>query len=616
MHPQRARLVDSFRRTLVLLVVLGLAVAQGAVLVPTASATAATASQPAVQRDGGNLNYVRDLDSPAVVRILNVVFAQVVCRGCGANGSDYTFPNANNPTYTGGDYVLASSGSGAFISSDGYVLTADHVVDQDCSDNVNLPDLTNEWENDVQQNFSSYGFASQSDATNFLQSALNNNLVSASCQPGGFSKVFPSSAYQGTLNSPGSLVSWNVTQVVQSSPFGQQDTAIIKVEPPHDMPYLTLATPDQIQTGEQITAIAYPGDADTTSAAELFNPSNYDVNTLTNLITPSIDTGQITAEQHDANGTLEYETSGIAYHGSSGGPAVDDNGNIVGFFDFTPDTTSNRVAVMIASSVAAHYAQQAGVGTPKPGSVEPAWTQAMKDFYATGPCHFGTALNDLQQIKNLHPEFAGVQSFYLTATQKQTPQACAASKQTASGPSGAVVALIILLVLLILGGVGAFFVMQQRRTRAPAPAMVSAGSASMAGEHHVIPDAPPSQATAYGQLSAPPGQPMEGYSRFGGPSTEPTMPSAMHVEMHAESPAEMPAEIASGIFTTAPQGGEVGSADHVPTEASTPRMAAYSGPVVQQPHHRMCVNGHVVDDPHAHFCPECGAAVQTPANSI
>ena len=38
----------------------------------------------------------------------------------------------------GSSYALAFSGSGAFISSDGYVLTADHVVDYTNNDQITL----------------------------------------------------------------------------------------------------------------------------------------------------------------------------------------------------------------------------------------------------------------------------------------------------------------------------------------------------------------------------------------------------------------------------------------------------------------------------------------------
>lgn len=595
MRSCRLPLVRSLRRSLTLLLVCGVAVAQAVFFTPMATATAAQPSGSALagtQADGvGSVAYVRDLDSPAVVRIVNVVFAQVIFTA--SDGTQYVFPYSNSSAAVqlqGNTYAYGEgfSGSGAFISSDGYILTADHVVDQNCNSDVNQPSVVQNWEDDLQQNWQVYGFNSANDATTFGQDALNNKQVSIQCQSGGYTKVFPSLAYQGQLNSSGALVGWNVTQVVQSSPFDQQDVAIIKVQPPHDMPYLTLATADQVQTGETITAIAYPGDADQpyTSFVHLLNPANDDVNDIMNLITPSIDTGQITTQQHDSNGTLDYETSGIAYHGSSGGPAIDSQGRIVGFFDYTTDSQNNRITVLIASSVAATYAGQAGVGTPRPGTVEPAWTKSINDFYASGPCHFGNAASDLQQLKNLHPEFAGVQSFYLTAEQKQTPQACAASKQT--GPSGGVIALIAILLLAILGG-GGYFLLRRRTPRELVPAAVGVGplgSMTMSQDAH--------QLSSGGPASGP----ITGSPTTGGPTSGPITGSATPTYVMADStptptPTATPTQTPTQTPTVMPTPTPAPRMDYpsIPETATTIAMSDY--PSAPHPPATPAGDGHV-----------------------
>lgn len=531
------------------------------------------------------LNYVRDLDSPAVVRIVSEVDAQVICRGCSSDGSDYVFPS--NPTV----YQSISSGSGAFISSDGFILTADHVVDPVCTDDVNKGSFQQLWENDLQTNFAQYGFASASSAQTIAQNQLNAGTVSLSCQNTPYSDVFNSSAYAGPLQSTGALVSYKVAQIVQSSPPGQQDVAIIKVDVPHDMPYLTLAKASDVQTGQSVTAIAYPGDADQSDFSVLLNPSqsNTDVNTLNSLLSPSIDTGQITAQQTLSNGTLTYETSGIAYHGSSGGPAVDDKGRIVGFFDYTTDTASNRVAVMIASAVAQKYAQESGVNTPKPGAVMPLWSKIVSDYYGSGPCHYGTAYNELKQMKDQHPEFAGVQAFYLKAEQLQTPAACAAAtaaltKKSGSSAAGGALVLVVLL-LLIGGGIGGvvFFVRKRSARRAAQPVPVAVGAPYNAAMGMTLP--PAEQIVGqYPQLPSAGYNPPTPYpGTVATPAYPPTYPSI--------PPTSLP-----------PTGVPLGAESMPPMpEQSLPQAAAAPAP------QRLCRNGHPVTDPVAQYCPICGA---------
>lgn len=543
---------------------------------------------------GDSLNYVRDLDSPAVVRIVSEIDAQVMCKGCASDGSDYVFPSKSTV------YQDITAGSGAFISSDGFILTADHVVDPVCTDDSNSGNFEQLWENDLQTNFSQYGFDSASSAQSFAQDQLTNGTVSLSCQNTPYSEVFNSQAYSGPLQSPGALVSYKVAQIVQSSPVSQQDVAIIKVDVPHDMPYLTFASANDIQTGQGVTAIAYPGDADQSDFSVLLNPtqSNTDVNTLNSLLTPSIDTGQITAQQTLANGTVTYETSGIAYHGSSGGPAVDAKGRIVGFFDYTTDTASNRVAVMIASSVALKYAQEAGVGTPKPGVIMPLWSKIVSDYYGSGPCHYGTAYTELKQMKDQHPEFAGVQSFYLKAEQLQTPAACASAtaaltKKSGSSTGGALV--LVVLLLLIGGGIGGsiyFFRKRSARRAAQAAKAAQAVPVAVGVPYNAIVGStvPPA-----GQAVGPyPQLPSGGYNSSmsypgavmtpGYPPTYPSVPPTSLPEMSVPHVSETPSPM---IGQSVPQ---------VPPQAVAPTAP-----------HRVCRNGHPVTEPVAQFCPVCGA---------
>ena len=73
---------------------------------------------------GGNIhdNVVRniDIDKPAIVRILTTLNGTLTVHF--TNQTSATFP------LSGGRYKLELSGSGAFISSHGDILTADHVV--------------------------------------------------------------------------------------------------------------------------------------------------------------------------------------------------------------------------------------------------------------------------------------------------------------------------------------------------------------------------------------------------------------------------------------------------------------------------------------------------------
>ena len=131
-------------------------------LAPVAAAHPATHSAAG---DGTNRHGV-NLASPAVVRIVSEVDGQVVCKACADDGSDIAFP------LDGSAYALDFSGSGAFISSDGYVLTADHVVDYDNNDQIYL-----DFFNQAISEFSQATGYSQADSQTIFLELLNAGRI-------------------------------------------------------------------------------------------------------------------------------------------------------------------------------------------------------------------------------------------------------------------------------------------------------------------------------------------------------------------------------------------------------------------------------------------------------
>ena len=168
-----------------------------------------------------------------------------------------------------------------------------------------------------------------------------------------------------------------------------QDTAIIKVEAT-DMPFLKLATASSIKVQDTVTAVAYPGDADTGDFTSLFSPTSTNVNTVNSLLSVSVNSGQVTAQKTFADGTLVYETSGISSAGSSGGPVLDEKGAIIGFVDAGP--TNDRITLLVPSSVVTSYKQQAGISNPK-GPFMDQWTKAITEYDASIACVAGFVCN-------------------------------------------------------------------------------------------------------------------------------------------------------------------------------------------------------------------------------
>ena len=555
-------------------------------LAPVAAAHPATHSAAG---DGTNRHGV-NLASPAVVRIVSEVDGQVICKGCN-EGSDITFP------LDGSTYALAFSGSGAFISSDGYVLTADHVVDYDNNDQIIL-DFFNEAVNE----FAQATGTSQNDAQAIFLQLVNENLISIPTKVVS-QKVFLSTAYTGSLTNPAGVTSYDITRIVANSPVDKQDVAVVKVEA-KDMPYLQLAPANSVKVQDTITAVAYPADADTGDFTALLSPSSGgNVNTANSLLTASVNTAQVTGQKTFSDGTPVYETSGLANHGSSGGPVIDTQGRIIGVVDaiaISSGQEDTRVVYLIPSDVAAQYVRQAGATTG--GTFMTQWTKAISEYDATGPCHFTNAKRDLTNLKNSYPAFGGVTPYLTDAQSKATAAEC-----PAPGPNLAVIGGICggLLLLVIIVAVLIFALTRRGKKPQPAPVVAGAyGTAPNVYAQQTPGQLPPSTPGYTPQPSAP----VSGYA----PTVPPSGPGAPYAAPQAPTPqpqAYPQPQPQQQAYTPQPPQAPTQPAPAQPVQQPMQQPAPTPQPGAA-PAARFCANGHAVTDPNAQFCPVCGAHVQ------
>ena len=555
-------------------------------LAPVAAAHPATHSAAG---DGTNRHGV-NLASPAVVRIVSEVDGKVICKGCN-EGSDITFP------LDGSTYALAFSGSGAFISSDGYVLTADHVVDYDNNDQIIL-DFFNEAVNE----FAQATGTSQNDAQAIFLQLVNENLISIPTKVVS-QKVFLSTAYTGSLTNPAGVTSYDITRIVANSPVDKQDVAVVKVEA-KDMPYLQLAPANSVKVQDTITAVAYPADADTGDFTALLSPSSGgNVNTANSLLTASVNTAQVTGQKTFSDGTPVYETSGLANHGSSGGPVIDTQGRIIGVVDaiaISSGQEDTRVVYLIPSDVAAQYVRQAGATTG--GTFMTQWTKAISEYDATGPCHFTNAKRDLTNLKNSYPAFGGVTPYLTDAQSKATAAEC-----PAPGPNLAVIGGICggLLLLVIIVAVLIFALTRRGKKPQPAPVVAGAyGTAPNVYAQQTPGQLPPSTPGYTPQPSAP----VSGYA----PTVPPSGPGAPYAAPQAPTPqpqAYPQPQPQQQAYTPQPPQAPTQPAPAQPLQQPIQQPAPTPQPGAA-PAARFCANGHAVTDPNAQFCPVCGAHVQ------
>lgn len=444
---------------------------------------------------GGNVSdpVVRavDIAKPAVVRIFTLVVGQLTVNF--SNGQSATFPLTPQQGFNG--YPVQLSGTGAFISAHGDVLTADHVTNPVQDDKTALdqfldqsaaPDIANY----INQNLKP---AQPVTADQVLQELVSGQLQSTSQYQKPESQVFVSTDFSGPINAssfqqvPRSQFA-TVDQIKESSPTNAMDLAIIHVSGMDNMPMLQLGDSSTVHQQDQLTIIGFPGNGDVNQT----NP--------TDVLTSSINQILVSSIKTTPSGAPVIQVGGNVEHGDSGGPALDSNGQIVGVVSFGLSDTGGSTSFLQASNGAKQLMQEAGIST-KPSPLQQAWNTAFTDYAANVPGHWHQSAREFQQISSQYPQFKAVAPFLQYANQQaqtetQTQESNSPGSNNTSGLSGGIspVPIIIggiVVLIVVFGGVAI------SRRRKPAIAMV-----------------PPT--AAYGVPSTPgyPGTPNQGYGAF------------------------------------------------------------------------------------------------------
>ncbi|MEH6821654.1 MAG: serine protease [Dietzia psychralcaliphila] len=216
------------------------------------------------------------------------------------------FPGGENGEYVWSDEVTAvSSCTGWMAGEGGEIMTAGHCVDQDEGRSALIGtflsdfDVTAEEVADAEINWSVEGLKDGSDI----------EVVVVAKQP----------------NIDGATINdWEPVQIVDVMPFEQGDLALLRangLRADSQPPVMTVADEDP-QTGDSVTSIGFPG-------------AIADVSNTKSIQNPSFKTGTVSSRQVSPRGVAGYEINADISSGMSGGPTVNEAGQVVGVNSYT-----------------------------------------------------------------------------------------------------------------------------------------------------------------------------------------------------------------------------------------------------------------------------------------
>ena len=396
-----------------------------------------------------------DIAKPAVVRIITTLGGRL----------SVFFPNNTTALFpqNGGLYQIQASGTGAFISSHGDILTADHVINPPHDTSLNQfidQEAAQEIADYVNVNLRPQARWKIQDALNALNSGY---FLSQAHYDTPTSKVYLSTDYTGPLqattlqNLPPSIAT-DVDRVEINSPFDQEDLAIIHVNM-DDTPSIPLGDSSSVAQQDELTIIGFPGNGDVSTKQD-----------PTNMLTSSVNKLLVSALKQRDNGTDVIQTGGNVEHGDSGGPVLNSSGHIVGIASFEqnkdfPEGTS----FLQTSNNATRLISTLGLDLA-PGNLEKLWTQAFTNYASTAPGHWHKAQADFQRLSTNYPQFQAVAPFLTYSQNQASKEQLPNQKPSQTHPNWMLGIVAICLAVLIMVIVLVVAISASRRKRRPIPA--------------------------------------------------------------------------------------------------------------------------------------------------
>ena len=444
---------------------------------------------------------------PAVVRIYDGYIGQVY------------WPD-NSKTYQA---IAAGSGSGAFINPNGYIATNAHVTDR-----------THQGD-DKGKEAVLVAFITQlaRDYNRDPREVLNNGDLVRGILSKASLRSF--THIHHVITPDGSNFPFEIKAF--GAPVGEgKDVSIIKIEI-KNAPVLKLGDSDKVQLQDHITVFGYPGAADT------------DVLDNKSALEASITDGKVSAKKNAQDGAPVLQVSAPSTHGNSGGPVLNDKGEVVGMLTFRGDTVNGQEVqgfnFVIPSSTMKEFIKQAGTDNEE-GLVDKRYREGL-ELYWDGS--YTKAIQKFEEVARLYPQHSE------TARLIRDSQQSIAEGKEKSGFGGLLLLGVLGLIgIIIVGGVIGFVVMRSKKQ----PARPAGQQAFQSQPSYPQQSQYPQQA-AYGQQPQHPQHPsygqQPGYAQQPGYGQQPQPPYPQ-----AKPAAPAPTQVFSAQPKTAGLGGTAAAA--------------------------------------------------------
>ena len=343
-----------------------------------------------------------------------------------------TFDLAGSKITTG----IGGTGTGWFMTPDGYIATNAHVVsDIKAGEDAAKKGLLQQLYKDIQKQ---YG------AELAKMTPAQIDLVEKSI------KLVNVEARHYVVMPDGTKLDYEIVEY--GAPGTGNDCAIIKVKT-ENAPTLPIGDSTRSQVEDHIVVLGYPGVAD---FADLLDEKSQ--------LQASVTDGAISSLKKAASGEQILQISAPITHGNSGGPAIDQHGNVVGLATFGNEGDVQGFNFLVASSTLMELVKKAKI-EPKQSDTNKAWNSGLEHYWAD---EYTDAIHDFEEVQVLFPTHSEAAGFIRSANQAKKD----GKEKKHESNTGLIVGLVIGGVVLLLGAV---VIMRRGKRPAGPPGMQPMG---------------------------------------------------------------------------------------------------------------------------------------------
>ncbi|OIN94683.1 hypothetical protein COS81_03780 [candidate division WWE3 bacterium CG06_land_8_20_14_3_00_42_16] len=357
------------------------------------------------------------LVKPAVVQVTNLVSGEAILQATVAQ--ELGAPALSGRSY---DFTIGATGSGFFVTPDGYLITNGHVaqpkeelvayfaLDQLAKtiykDAVSIlaqgyygytpteQEIETAYQTQLQQQF---GGSYENLVNEFFKGYRAGELKITNLKYSNYVQTGIAQGSEKSVKQLGKPVRLVDTSYVGD--FDSRDLALLKVEG-SNFPTVGLWSSESINIGTEVYAIGYPGIVEKMMGVLTDEESELE---------PSITKGIVSAKKKLMDGTEAYQTDAAITHGNSGGPAIGSDGKVIGVgtWSFGDLAGGESFNFLISVERVKELLSKNNV-TPSESLTNAAWAEGLSLFSEK---HYSAAIKEFEKVKRLYPDNVDVESY-------------------------------------------------------------------------------------------------------------------------------------------------------------------------------------------------------------